>query len=250
MFKLKTITTLAMALLASFLFLRQAQAGKGGGGGKSKGPTAVLNGPWAAEPDEVITFSGVGSSSPNGYINQYCWNFGDQSPIVCTSLQTTTHAYTYQSDYTVTLTVRDPANETATTASTATIQYAVPGQTSDLSVSFVEGASRGRIGNYVPVTVTITNNGWATATGTAKLGVFLSEDDVITTSDNGRASIFVTNLAGKSSKTYNTEILLMGNIPTGTYYYGAIADELDDIVESDETNNALTGNTINIRPQK
>lgn len=250
MFNFKSITTLAMALLASFFLLTEAQAGKGGGGGKAKSPTAVLNGPWGAEPGEVITFSGQGSSSPNGYITQYCFNFGDQTPIVCTASQTTTHAYTYQGNYTVTLTVTDQASQQDTTADTATIQYAVPGQMPDLVVSSVEGASRGRTGDYVPVTVTIENIDWGVATGTAQLGIYLSEDNVITTSDNKRATIYVTNLPGKSSQTYSTEILLMGNIPTGTYYYGAIADELDDIAESNETNNALTGNTIDIRPQK
>jgi len=234
MLKLKTITTLAMALLASFFLLTEAQAGK-----KPKEPTAVLNGPWTAEPGELITFSGAGSSSRNGEIVQYCFNYGDGSPDFCTIVQNAYHAYDNPGSYTVILTVTDSASQQGSTADTATIDYAIPGTEPDLVVTYIEGASQGTTGNIVPVSVTITNNGSAIATGTAQLAIYLSEDSVITTSDYKRTIIQVTNLGVGQSVTYDTEILLSSTIPTGIYYYGAIADELNDIAESDETNNTL-----------
>jgi hypothetical protein len=135
--------------------------------------------------------------------------------------------------------VTDSASQQATAANIATIDYVIPGTDPDLEVTNVEGASQGTTGNNVPVSVTITNSGDATAAGTAQLAIYLSEDSVITASDNKRVIIFVTNLAAGQTVTYDTQILLASNIPTGIYYYGAIADEHFDIAESDETNNAL-----------
>jgi PKD repeat protein len=242
----KNIFSIALTALVAFSFMSPVEAGK-----KPKGPTAVLNGPWGAEPGEVITFSGQGSSSPNGFIRQYCFNFGDQSPIVCDISFTATHAYTYQGEYTVTLTVTDPAGEQATTADTAIIQYDIPGQTVDLTVTAIDGPRSGRRGDHFPITVSIENLDWAVATGTFRIAIYLSEDNVITTDDEWKMTIYVTNFPGKASRTYETAILLSGDLPLGDYYFGAIVDQLNVIDESDETNNALSStDTMTIRPQK
>jgi subtilase family serine protease len=54
-------------------------------------------------------------------------------------------------------------------------------------------------------------------------------------------------MAPGESRTLSTEFLIQGSTAPGTYYLGAIADETDVVIESNEFNNALAGNTIRIR---
>lgn len=120
----------------------------------------------------------------------------------------------------------------------------------DLVVTEVKGPSGGRVGNYITITVTVENQGAATAAGTFELGVYLSEDATITTADNRRNTKYPVDMAPGESITYDMDVLLMGNIPPGTYYTGAIADLTEVIAESNDFNNALTGNTLRVRAQK
>lgn len=113
-----TAVIAASFIAASFLLFTEAQAGK-----PAPNPTALLNGPWAAEPGQEITFSGADSSSPNGPIIYYCFSFGDASPDVCSSSDTTTHTYDNTGSYTVTLTVTDSISREDSGEDTATIVW-------------------------------------------------------------------------------------------------------------------------------
>jgi len=71
----------------------------------SSGPRAEFTAePRFDYPPLVVTFNGGASSSPNGAIVSYAWDFGDGSSGAGVSL---THTYSEKGVYTVTLTVTD-----------------------------------------------------------------------------------------------------------------------------------------------
>ena len=78
------------------------------------------------------------------------------------------------------------------------------------------------------------------------VGIYLSADSVITSSDIFIGYRYVTGLATGASSTAATTITIPATVPGGTYYIGAIADYNNAVKESDETNNALAGNQITI----
>jgi PKD repeat protein len=79
------------------------------------------------------SFDGSGSSSTNGSITDYSWNFGDGTSTDAGSSPTTTHTYASGGTYTVTLTVTD---STAAQASTSTkVSPAAATGTGTLTVS-------------------------------------------------------------------------------------------------------------------
>lgn len=78
----------------------------------TQAPTAVLTAPEAAFQGDALSFSAAGSSDDRGIVS-YAWDFGDGKT---TSGKSVTHAYTAGGTYTVTLTLRDAAeNETSKT---------------------------------------------------------------------------------------------------------------------------------------
>lgn len=67
-------------------------------------PTAVTSGPASGLVEEMLSFSGSGSSDSDGNIVSYAWDFGDGTTG---SGITVTHSYSAIGSYTVTLTVTD-----------------------------------------------------------------------------------------------------------------------------------------------
>jgi PKD repeat protein len=67
-------------------------------------PTAVISGSVTAAAGQIVQFDGSGSSSSDGSIVSYAWDFGDGNTG---SGITVTHVYTQAGNYTVALTVTD-----------------------------------------------------------------------------------------------------------------------------------------------
>jgi subtilase family serine protease len=90
---------------------------------------------------------------------------------------------------------------------------------------------------------TVSNTASAGAAGGAapsfSVGIYLSTDNVITSSDRLIASRFVSGLTPGASSPYGTAVTIPNNVTPGTYYIGAIADYGNAVAESDEMNNAL-----------
>ncbi len=71
-----------------------------------------------------LSVDGAGSSDPDGTITGYSWNFGDGTAPVSGTAKTATHTYAKAGTYSVTLTVTD--NEQATASSTQDVVVQAP----------------------------------------------------------------------------------------------------------------------------
>jgi hypothetical protein len=127
-----------------------------GAGNDMENPiTAFAGGDIITLPGSTVTFNGSGSSSPNGPITSYSWNFGDGNFGTGAVVQ---HTYSMLGEYTVTLTVRDGTGASASAA----IQVRVVEGTVITSISPGIG---GKPGN----TVTVAGSGFGPTQGTSKL---------------------------------------------------------------------------------
>jgi subtilase family serine protease len=84
--------------------------------------------------------------------------------------------------------------------------------------------------------------------GSFRVGIYLSKDPVITTSDTLLGYTSVNALPAGSQQAITSSVKIPSGSAAGTYYIGAIGDYTNAVAESDETNNALAGNQIGIGP--
>ncbi|MCK4661300.1 MAG: T9SS type A sorting domain-containing protein [Bacteroidales bacterium] len=96
-------------------------------------------------------------------------------------------------------------------------------------------------GTTVGLSITVINDGNASI-GSSELGYYLSEDNKsISTSDYLIGTDYVTSLSSGSTsvESINIDVITISpTIPVGTYYVGFIIDHLEQVAESDETDNA------------
>jgi subtilase family serine protease len=116
---------------------------------------------------------------------------------------------------------------------------------SDLIVTAVSSPSIGKAGGMIAVSVTVKNQGAATAQNSWVEFLF-SKDAAITPSDIGsRWGCYTGVLAAGASISCSGSIGVPANLVPGTYYLGAYADKTGIIAESNETNNGrAAANTI------
>jgi len=86
----------------------------------------------------------------------------------------------------------------------------------------------------------IVNQG-STAAGAFTIGIYISDDQEITTSDQllvgGRENVSSLGAGVEFSVPLYAGMRIPSGIATGSYYIGALVDEFDDVEESIETNN-------------
>ncbi|TAH39486.1 MAG: hypothetical protein EYC70_01495 [Planctomycetota bacterium] len=92
-------------------------------------------------------------------------------------------------------------------------------------------------GGQITVDDTVQNLGEG-ASGGFRVGYYLSTDSSIDTGDVLLGDRSVVSLAQGSSSAGTTPLTIPASTAAGTYYVGAIADDLDEVEESDEGNNA------------
>ncbi|VAW90400.1 Serine protease, subtilase family [hydrothermal vent metagenome] len=98
-------------------------------------------------------------------------------------------------------------------------------------------------GTPISVTHTIHNTGGSSTNSTSYVGIYLSTEATITTSDTRICSRNVCLLARGGSSSRTASFNIPANLAAGTYYLGAIADYTDQQTESNEDNNGLTATT-------
>ena len=80
----------------------------------AKAPVANAGGPYTGTAGTAVSFSGAGSSDPQGETLTYAWNFGDSGTGTGA---TPTHTYAAAGTYTVSLTVTNTSNLTGSATS-------------------------------------------------------------------------------------------------------------------------------------
>lgn len=76
-------------------------------------PIAELSGPTSGVANQLLSYSGIGSSDPDGTITSYTWDYGDGNTASFT-FPRATHRYANPGTYLIQLTVEDDKGATAT----------------------------------------------------------------------------------------------------------------------------------------
>jgi subtilase family serine protease len=115
----------------------------------------------------------------------------------------------------------------------------------DLTVTVLSGPTSGTRGASITITNTVANQGAGNAAG-FYVYFYLSTDATVTTSDTYLGNRYVTSLAAGATSNASTVVTIPSTLAVGTYYIGAIVDSTNALTETNETNNALAGNTITV----
>ncbi len=114
----------------------------------------------------------------------------------------------------------------------------------DLTMAAVSGPASGGTGAAITMSGTVQNLGGSA--GGSHVGFYLSTDANITTTDTMLGTVYVNGLAAGAQQAVSGTFTIPVGLAPGTYYLGAIADNYRYVTESDETNNAMAGNTITV----
>ncbi len=152
-----------------------------------------------------------------------------------------TPSFTQSGSYSVTFDVSDGTFSVSETITITVVDVPMP----DLVMTQISGPASAATGTKVDLVNTVKNKGVSSA-GSFYVGFYLSTDAVITTSDTYLGRRSVSGLAAGAKKSATTSVMIPAALAAGTYYIGAIADCNNARAETDETNNALAGNTITL----
>lgn len=113
----------------------------------------------------------------------------------------------------------------------------------DLTVTNVTAPSAAISGSSITVSATVRNQG-SVASGSYRLGFYLSTTSAISTGGIRIGTCAMNSLPAGSTTTCSGPLSLAAGLPPGNYYVGAVADDLGQIDEADETNNTLVASGL------
>ncbi|HMH49972.1 MAG TPA: FG-GAP-like repeat-containing protein [Candidatus Acidoferrum sp.] len=114
----------------------------------------------------------------------------------------------------------------------------------DLVVTALNAPTTGVIGGTIGVSVTIANQGTVNAGG-FRIAFYYSTDATITTADTFSGFICPVLSGLNAGATFNCTgpIGVPAALSAGTYFFGAIVDDLGEVVEANELNNTRAADT-------
>lgn len=175
--------------------------------------------PTTGEPGTPFAFNATSAYDPDGTIVAYRWEYGDGS---LGSGVTSQHAYSWPGTFTVRLTVTDNRGDSNTTTRSVSVQSA--GLPDIVVDTMVHSPTNPMIGQNVTFTITVRN------AGTAAAGLFR----VRLVGAASSTQTYVTQLAAAATQT----VTLALPLTTSPETFAANADDLHQVIESNEANNA------------
>ena len=136
----------------------------------------------------------------------------------------------------------DEISEANNVAVATVVLNVAPASHPDLVVESV-GFSPSSVEAGQTITVSdVVRNGGVEPSGSFRVGIYLSSDALITTADLliGQRSVSSLDVGASASGSGSMTVPLF--ISAGNYFVGAVVDDLDAIIEMDETNNGQASN--------
>jgi subtilase family serine protease len=190
-------------------------------------------------PDPIVTRQ---DRSLDAYRIGFMWAGGSETTTVALAIPSDVPAGTHYLGAIVDpydfLTESDEGNNVFT----QTIDVLGP----DLVMAEVSAPAAARTGETIIVHDVVTAQATGGSASNVEVGLYLSSDPVIATSDTRLATRYVTGLVAGTSSAADTAITIPTTFAGGTYYVGAIADPWSHVTETDESNNALAGGTFTL----
>ena len=147
-------------------------------------------------------------------------------------------------DYLNQVSESNESNNTLLASNTLTVTSV---QKPDLVVTSVSIPTGATVGGQVSISATAKNQGNAAA-GAFRLGFYLSTGSTISTSSTLFATCSITSLAVGATTTCAGTVNLPSSVGAGTYHGGAIVDDLNQVSESNESNNTVVAsNTLTVK---
>jgi thermitase len=165
----------------------------------------------------AVSFSGAGSSDPDGSIAAYAWNFGDGTTG---SGVNASHTYTTNGTFTATLTVTDNAGATASSSAIITVGSATTGQmrVSNIGMS----ASGNKKSGFAQATVTVLDQNGAAVSGAVVSG---SWSGIVSGSASGTTSSSGTvSLSSPKTGAHGTITFTVSNVSKSGFTYNPAAN--------------------------
>jgi len=177
-----------------------------------------------------VTFNATDSYDPDGNIEHYHWNFGDDNTTT-TDDPIITHSYASAGDYTIVLTVEDNIGLTNSTQDTITITAI-----HDVAITALTFTPNSvRIGQQITISITVVNKG--NFTETFNIAVYYDDTAIESTT--------ITNLAPEASDT-KTILWNTTGVNPDTYNLKAIAATVTGETETND-NTFIVENAVSIQ---
>ena len=123
-------------------------------------------------------------------------------------------------------------------------EFLDPASTPELIVASLSADPTAVVGGQIQVSATVENFGGAAAGGVFRLGFYISTDENINPDDHSTGSVCdFEDLEAGQTDSCEVSVNIPESLLPGTYYVGAIVDDLAQVMETVETNNSRVADT-------